>query len=96
MYSVRYGSKNWLNNYPYPTTYRQHIQKHRLRGYFFVKYFKNVYKNWKGYKIIRPVDPQPTDTVKFWETEYGIKKPIDRLYGLYDEQSYFDEMDLVW
>ena len=35
MYSVRYGSKNWLNNYPYPTTYRQHIQKHSLKGYFF-------------------------------------------------------------
>ena len=52
-------------------------------------------KDWKGYKITRQIEPQSNDTVKFWEEECGRKKTIDRFCGLFDEQPYFDEMDLV-
>ena len=61
-----------------------------------MKYIERRFKDLKGFKITRPIEPQPTDTVKFWVDESVGKKNIVRVYGLFDEQSYFDEIDPVW
>ena len=58
LYSVSYGNRSWLQNYPYPTTYRrqsQHLQT-KSNGIFTVRYFKTLFKDRNGPRITRSID----------------------------------------
>ena len=58
LYSVSYGNRSWLQNYPYPTTYRrqsQHLQT-KSNGIFTVRYFKTLFKDRNGTRITRSID----------------------------------------